>query len=167
MLAEFRKMYDEKQLKTKVLVKTNPNDISHVHVFIESIGKYIKVPCIDAVGYTSGLSLQQHKINLRLQHEYIDKSTDIVALAKVRRKLKERIQREIDEITSSRKKHTLKHASRLAKYQGVSSQQNSTIAENDFSAMQSSQNKDAIKNISDTIYNTDEWEEFVSKLDPY
>lgn len=167
VLAEFRKMYDEKQLKTKVLVKTNPNDISHIHVFIESIGKYIKVPCIDAVGYTSGLSLQQHKINLRLQHEYIDKSTDIVALAKVRQKLKERIQREIDEITSSRKKHTLKHASRLAKYQGVSSQQNSTIAENDFSVMQSSQDQDAIKNISETKDSADEWENFISKLDPY
>ena len=160
-------MYDEKQLKTNVLVKTNPTDISNIHVFIEGIGKYIKVPCIDTVGYTSGLSLQQHNINRRLQREYIDKSTDVIALAKVRQKLKERIQHEVDEITSSRKKHTLKHASRLAKYQGVNSQQNSTIAENDFSAMQSSQNKDAIKNISDTIYNTDEWEDFVSKLDPY
>lgn len=162
-LADYRKIYDQKQLKTKVLVKTNPNDISYIHVFIESIEKYIKVPCIDAVGYTSGLSLQQHKINLKLQHEYIDKTTDIVALAKVRQKIKERIQQEVDGITNARKKHKLKHTSRLAKYQGVNSQQNSTIA----TSSSSSKNSDEIKNLSKKSDNTDEWDSFVSKLDPY
>ncbi len=168
-LADYRKMYDEKQLKTKVLVKTNPTDISNIHVFIEGIGKYIKVPCIDTVGYTSGLSLQQHNINRRLQREYIDKSTDVIALAKVRQKLKERIQHEVDEITSSRKKHTLKHASRLAKFQGVNSQQRSTIVSTDYSEMHSQEIPDVLKEdpASKAKDNNDEWEEFVSKLDPY
>lgn len=166
-LANYRKMYDEKQLKTKVLVKTNPNDISYIHVFIEEIGQYLKVPCIDTIGYTQGLSLQQHNINRRLQREYIDKSTDVVALAKVRQKLKERIQREVDEITSSRKKHTLKHASRLAKFQGVNSQQRSTIVSTDYSEIDSQQTQNELKNISDSKDNHDEWEDFVSKLDPF
>jgi putative transposase len=166
-LANYRMMYDEKQLKTKVLVKTNPNDISYVHVFIEEIGQYLKVPCIDTIGYTQGLSLQQHNINRRLQREYIDKSTDVVALAKVRQKLKERIQREVDEITSSRKKHTLKHASRLAKFQGVNSQQRSTIVSTDYSEIHSQQTQNELKNISDSKDNHDEWEDFVSKLDPF
>ena len=166
-LANYRKLYDEKQLKTKVLVKTNPNDISYIHVFIEKIGQYLKVPCIDPIGYTRGLSLQQHNINRRLQREYIDKSTDVVALAKVRQKLKERIQREVDDITSSRKKHTLKHASRLAKFQGVNSQQRSTIVSTDYSEMHSQQTQNELKNISDSKDNHDEWDDFVSKLDPF
>ena len=166
-LANYRKLYDEKQLKTKVLVKTNPNDISYIHVFIEKIGQYLKVPCIDTIGYTQGLSLQQHNINHRLQREYIDKSTDVVALAKVRQKLKERIQREVDDITSSRKKHTLKHASRLAKFQGVNSQQRSTIVSTDYSEMHSQQTQNELKNISDSKDNHDEWDDFVSKLDPF
>lgn len=166
-LANYRRMYDEKQLKTKVLVKTNPNDVSYIHVFIEKAEKYLKVPCVDAIGYTQGLSLQQHRINLKLQHEYINRSTDIVALAKVRQKLKERIQHEVEEITNSGKKHKLKYTSRLAKFQGVSSQQNSTIAASDFSGILSSQNQDENKNISDKKENIDDWESFISNLDPY
>lgn len=85
----------------------------------------------------------------------------------MRQKLKERIQREVDEITSSRKKHTLKHASRLAKFQGVNSQQRSTIVSTDYSEIHSQQTQNELKNISDSKDNHDEWEDFVSKLDPF
>ena len=63
----------------------------------------------------------------------------------------------------------LKHASRLAKFQGVNSQQRSTIVSTDYSEMHSQEIPDVLKEdpASKAKDNNDEWEEFVSKLDPY
>lgn len=163
-LANYRKSYNENELKKKVLVKTNPDDISSIYVYIDKIHKYLKVPCVDRDGYTTELSLFQHNINKKIHREYIGNKIDIVQLAKVRDLIRSRIQQEIDLMSSTTRKNKLKNAHRMAKYQGVHSQKNSSIVTEssklDYQVELNSKNEISTEN-------TDDWDEFISRLDPY
>ena len=163
-LASYRRSYNENELNKKVLIKTNPDDISSIYVYIDKTHKYLKVPCVDRVGYTKELSLFQHNINKKIHREYIGNKIDVQQLAKARDIVRSRIQQEINLMTTAKRKHKLKHASRMAKYQGVNSQKNYSIVTN--LSTQNYQGEPDSKNETFTE-DSDDWNEFISKLDPY
>ncbi len=73
-------------------VKTDPDDISHIYVYLEEDKQYLKVPVIKNSGHIEGVSLYQHericavkRLNTRLQKNeesladtylYIDRRID-------------------------------------------------------------------------------------------
>ncbi|WP_318409846.1 Mu transposase C-terminal domain-containing protein [Photobacterium leiognathi] len=158
ILADCRRMYPS---VTSVLTKTNPDDISYIYVFIEHEQKYIKVPCVDPIGYTKGLSLFQHQINLKLQREYIDKKTDLDSLAKVRMYINDRILKEINDLKSRQKKAT-KGISRLAKHASIGSDKKESISTSPL--LNVSKDADQTKPVQPK---GDDWDDLISDLDPY
>lgn len=114
---------------TEVLVKTNLNDISYVHVFLPKLNKYLKVPCIDPVGYTKGLSLHHHQIAKKMQKNFIESKVDKVALARSRAYVDQKVDEEIESMRrSSRKKgKKLTGMSAMGKYREVNNENVGTI----------------------------------------
>jgi putative transposase len=156
-LAFYRMRYPGKGKKF-VLVKFNPRDISYVYVFITEINKYIRVPCIDPDGYTKGLSLQEHLITLHLHKTFIGSKIDTASLAKSRSYIKERVEKELIDVSKTIKAKKYKGGKNIAKYFNIGSQNCNNIV----------QDPTADKNESAPPEKLDDdWDSFTSGLDPY
>ncbi len=164
--ASYRMKYPSKtDGKQYVLVKLNPRDISYVYVFIDKIGEYIRVPCVDSEGYTRGLSLQAHKINVKLHRDFIGKKIDVVSLAISRAKIESRIIKELTEVRQTLKKHNIKGINKIAKYRDIGSQ----TAANLLSSTQTPENTNdnPVQPKTDQLPLEDDWDSFTSELEPY
>ncbi|MFM2478415.1 Mu transposase C-terminal domain-containing protein [Celerinatantimonas sp. MCCC 1A17872] len=113
-------------------VKTDPDDISHVYVFLDEDKCYLKVPMIENYGHLRGISLYQHericairRLNTRLQK-------DDEALADTYLYIDRRIDGELERISKKRhKKSTIpktSNLSKIAKYKKVGSEGPVSIA---------------------------------------
>lgn len=162
-LADYRRM---KPQDTKVLTKTNPDDISSIYVYLDRHQRYLKVPCIDPIGYTRQLSLTQHRINQRLHRDFISQQVDLDGLARVRMYIHERIEREAEDLKRlqrGRSKRTTGGMARLAKHNGVRSDSDASCVPEALPALNVIEPKNPQKELPDS----DEWDDFISKLDPY
>ncbi|MBO1519393.1 Mu transposase C-terminal domain-containing protein [Oceanisphaera pacifica] len=163
-LSSYRKNYAYEKQSPKVLIKINPDDISSIYVFLDKLKKYLQVPCVDRVGYTHELSLQQHFINCRLHKSFIDSALDLDSLARVRMKLHERIKQEVAELKSiGTKRKSQSSMSRLAKHQQVGSGEKGTVIEQPL-PRELSKPKSEKDNLINQI---DEWDDYVSEFDGY
>ncbi|QIZ78781.1 transposase [Ferrimonas lipolytica] len=147
-----------------VLVKTNLDDLSYIHVYVEQLKGYMVVPCVDPVGYTKGLSLQQHKVNCCLHREFIKGQLDLDSLAQVRMAIHQRIEQEVTELKEGKRSGKVKQAAKLARHQGVSSVGAGTVVskllEGSIAAIQEEETKSDLPN-------QDDWDAMLSGLEPY
>ncbi|WP_245823628.1 transposase family protein [Photobacterium proteolyticum] len=162
-LADYRRMNPS---DIEVLTKTDPDDISSVYVYLEREQRYLKVPCIDPVGYTKKLSLTQHNINKRLCRDFISDKLDLDALARVRLYIHDRIEQEAEEINNLSRgatKRKTKGMARLAKHNGVASDSNANCEPEVLPELSLTHTKPDSK----FFPGSDDWDEFISELDPY
>lgn len=107
-------------------VKTDPDDLSHVYVYLEEQKQYLKVPLIKNSGYIEGVSLYQHericavkRLNTRLQIN--EKS-----LADTYLYIDRRIDGELERISNKRHKRSTmpktSNLSKIAKYKKIGSE---------------------------------------------
>ncbi|WP_394125805.1 Mu transposase C-terminal domain-containing protein [Vibrio hepatarius] len=131
-LIEYRKYWASNNgKKLFVKTKTDPSDISHIHVYLESEKKYIKVPAVDNTGYTNGLSLFEHERIQRVRRLNIRQLADDESLADTFLYMKNRIQEETDRFRNAKSnKASLPktgNTSKLAKFNDVGSDGPSSI----------------------------------------
>ena len=128
-LNEYRKIWgtiDKNNLTLKT--KTDPSDISHIFVYLTNESRYIKVPCMTDISYTSGLTLFQHQTAQKLQRTKTRLQIDHEKLADSRMYVENRIAEEVEKIKSN-KKRTAKttHASKIARHQDIGSHTQKSI----------------------------------------
>lgn len=163
-LSRYRKSHAYGKQSLDVLVKTNPDDISSVYVFLDELDKYLQVPCVDPIGYTQDLSLQQHLINLRLHRNFISSKLDLDGLARVRMQLHERIEREVEELNHPGKKSSSHRGmARLARHQQVGSGENGSVVTASLPVSLPKPEKPS----PTPAKPPDEWDSYVSGLEPY
>jgi putative transposase len=156
-LAYYRKQFSHK-ISHKVLIKLNPDDISYIYVYLVKLERYVRVSCIDPSGYTQNLSLNQHKINVRIHRDFISGSIDTVGLAKARMFIHEKIQNEFIELKNAPKNSKVKGGKALAKHQNVSSDSQKSITQTSPLVNKKATTKDQP---------TDNWDDFISDLDGF
>ncbi|MGR5144480.1 Mu transposase C-terminal domain-containing protein [Photobacterium sp. DNB23_23_1] len=162
-LADYRRMNPQ---DLDVLIKTNPDDISSIYVYLGNEQQYLKVPCIDPIGYTQNLSLTQHSINQRLHRDFINKQLDLEGLARVRMYIHDRIEKEAEEINNlnrGRPKRTTKGMARLAKHNGVASDTETTCVPEALPELTMPDKTQEPKSLPES----DDWDDFISDLEPY
>ncbi|TMO85511.1 Mu transposase C-terminal domain-containing protein [Pseudoalteromonas ruthenica] len=159
-LADYRKRFSPKA-SVKLMLKVNPEDLSRVYAFLPELDHYIEVLCIDPNGYTAGLSLHQHKVNVRLQRDFIGSHMDVAALARARMLIHEKIQNEVELLANSTKKPKARGGKALAKYQNVAS-------DNLVSVKPSSPTKKPPEKVeTEEAQNKGDWDDFVSDLEGF
>ncbi|NOH94994.1 transposase [Vibrio sp. AIC-3] len=131
-LIEYRKYWASNNgKKLFVKTKTDPSDISYIHVYLESEKRYIKVPAVDNSGYTKGLSLFEHERIQKVRRLNIRRLADDEALADTFLYMKKRIQEETDRFRGAKSnKASLPktgNTSKLAKFNDVGSEGPSSI----------------------------------------
>ncbi|WP_333003402.1 Mu transposase C-terminal domain-containing protein [Vibrio coralliilyticus] len=131
-LIEYRKYWASNNgKKLFVKTKTDPSDISSLHVYLESEKRYIKVPAVDNRGYTKGLSLFEHERIQKVRRLNTKQLADDEALADTFLYMKKRIQEETDRFRSAKSnKASLPKTgstSKLAKFNDVGSDGPSSI----------------------------------------
>ncbi|MDD9173522.1 TnsA endonuclease N-terminal domain-containing protein [Aliivibrio sp. S2TY2] len=128
-LSQYRKIWgaiDKNNLTLKT--KTDPSDISHIFVYLTNESRYIKVPCITDISYTSGLTLFQHQTAQKLQRTKTRLQIDHEKLADSRMYVENRIAEEVEKIKSSKKRTTkTTHASKIARHQDIGSHTQKSI----------------------------------------
>ncbi|MDW6017543.1 Mu transposase C-terminal domain-containing protein [Vibrio plantisponsor] len=113
-------------------VKTDPDDISHIYVYLEEDKQYLKVPVIKNSGHIEGVSLYQHericavkRLNTRLQ-----KNEE--SLADTYLYIDRRIDGEVERISNNKQSRSTKpkttNLSKIAKYKKVGSEGPVSIA---------------------------------------
>jgi len=150
--------------KNKVLVKLNPRDISYIFVFMNELQAYLRVPCIDTCGYTTGLNLQQHLINSKLHRDFISQQMDVESLSRVRVYINQRIEREITEVRQSQKHTRIKGINKIAQHQGLGSQACTTIVSDTPGVIKI---EDVVLNPNVTPPEADDWDDLISDLDAF
>ncbi|PMG18439.1 Mu transposase C-terminal domain-containing protein [Vibrio splendidus] len=131
-LIEYRK-YGASNNGKKLFVrtKTDPSDISYIHVYLESEKRYIKVPAVDNCGYTKGLSLFEHERIQKVRRLNTKQLADDEALADTFLYMKKRIQEETDRFRSAKSNKgrlpKTGNTSKLAKFNDVGSEGPSSI----------------------------------------
>ncbi|MFA0491199.1 Mu transposase C-terminal domain-containing protein, partial [Vibrio splendidus] len=131
-LIEYRK-YGASNNGKKLFVrtKTDPSDISYIHVYLESEKRYIKVPSVDNCGYTKGLSLFEHERIQKVRRLNTKQLADDEALADTFLYMKKRIQEETDRFRSAKSNKgrlpKTGNTSKLAKFNDVGSEGPSSI----------------------------------------
>jgi len=128
-LNEYRKIWgaiDKNNLTLKT--KTDPSDISHIFVYLTNESRYIKVPCMTDISYTSGLTLFQHQTTQKLQRTKTRLQIEHEKLADSRMYVENRIAEEVEKIKSSKKRTTkTTHASKIARHQDIGSHTQKSI----------------------------------------
>ncbi|WP_258405435.1 Mu transposase C-terminal domain-containing protein [Shewanella sp. FJAT-52076] len=117
-LADYRKQYPQSKESIKKLIKIDPDDLSSIHVYLEELEGYLRVPCTDATGYTQGLSLHAHTVIKKVNREIIRESKDNLGLAQARMAINERIQQEQELVAASKTKLTA--TKKQAQFAGIS-----------------------------------------------
>ncbi len=163
-LAFYRMRYPDNG-KRYVMVKLNPRDISYVYIFITEINKYIRVPCIDQDGYTKGLSLQEHLITLHLHKTNIGSKINTTSLAKARTYLKERVEKELIEVSKTTKAKKYKGGKNIAKYFNVGSQSINDLIKDPI--VDEEESSTPIESAAPKPPLEDDWDSFTSGLEPY
>ncbi|WP_345889033.1 Mu transposase C-terminal domain-containing protein [Shewanella algae] len=125
-LADYRKHYPQSKKSVKKLIKIDPDDLSSIHVYLDELEEYLRVPCTDATGYTHGLSLHAHTVIKKVNRETIRESRDNLGLAKARMAINERIQQEQELVAASKAK--LSAAKKQAQFAGISNTGQSSIS---------------------------------------
>lgn len=126
-LSDYRKSYPQKSETNKKIIKIDPDDLSSIHVYLEELGGYLKVPCTDKTGYTQKLSLHEHKIIKQFNRELLREGRDDLGLAKARMAMHERVKQEQELFSSSAAKVKISGANKQAKIMDVSSTGRGTI----------------------------------------
>ncbi|KHT45901.1 Mu transposase C-terminal domain-containing protein [Vibrio sinaloensis] len=131
-LIEYRKYWASNNgKKLFVKTKTDPSDISSIHVYLESEKRYIKVPAVDNSGYTKGLSLFEHERIQKVRRLNTKQLADDEALSDTFLYMKKRIQEETDRFRRAKNnKASLPktgNTSKLAKFNDVGSDGPSSI----------------------------------------
>ncbi|MDB2386165.1 Mu transposase C-terminal domain-containing protein [Shewanella sp.] len=99
----------------KADIKINPHDLSYIYVYLEQQECYLKVAAKDPDGYTIGLTLTQHKVNIKNRRKNVIEYQDSVSLAQSRLE----IEQMVNQALANKQKQ--KGMKKLAKYQGIDS----------------------------------------------
>lgn len=162
-LAAYRKEFLDKD-NPKLIVKTDPEDISFVHVYLPKRDYYLKVDCIDPTGYTKNLSLYEHKVIQKLNRDYVDNQIDKESLAEARFYINQRISQEVQSIIDGTKKsrRAIRGMSKLAKFQDVNSENVGTVVSPEQVKAETIAVDERAANNDDWL---DEWDDLVPDLD--
>lgn len=113
-------------------VKTDPDDISYIYVYLEEDKCYLKVPVIKDYGHIEGVSLYQHERICAVRRLNTRLKKDDEALADTYLYIDRRIDGEVERIKNRNyEKSTLpktSNLSKIAKYQKVGSEGPTSIA---------------------------------------
>jgi putative transposase len=126
-LADYRKHYPQTKDTIKKLIKIDPDDLSSIHVYLEELEGYLKVPCTDTTGYTQGLSLHEHKVTKKINREIIRESKDNLGLAKARMAIHARVQQEQELFNESKMKAKISAVKKQAQLTDISNTGQGTI----------------------------------------
>ncbi|GAA0786737.1 transposase [Shewanella aestuarii] len=126
-LADYRKHYPQTKETIKKIIKVDPDDLSSIHVYLEELGGYLKVPCTDNSGYTNGLSLHEHKVIKQINREVIREGKDNLGLAKARMAIHARVEQEQEAFIASKTKAKITSVKKQAQLADISSTGKSTI----------------------------------------
>ncbi|WP_350998478.1 Mu transposase C-terminal domain-containing protein [Shewanella sp. TB7-MNA-CIBAN-0143] len=126
-LADYRKRYSQTKDTIKKLIKIDPDDLSSIHVYLEELGGYLKVPCTDNSGYTNGLSLHEHKVIKQINREVIREGKDNLGLAKARMAIHARVKQEQEAFIASKTKAKISAVKKQAQLADISNTGQGTI----------------------------------------
>lgn len=126
-LADYRKRYPQTKKTIKKIIKVDPDDISNIHVYLEELGGYLKVPCTDNSDYTKGLSLHEHKVIKQIDREVIREGRDNLGLAKARMAIHERVRQEQEAFIASNGKAKISRVKKQAQLKDISNTGQGTI----------------------------------------
>lgn len=126
-LADYRKHYPQTKKTIKKIIKVDPDDISNIHVYLEELGGYLKVPCTDNSDYTKGLSLHEHKVIKQINREVIREGRDNLGLAKARMAIHERVRQEQEAFIASNGKAKISRVKKQAQLKDISNTGQGTI----------------------------------------
>ena len=126
-LADYRKHYPQTKETIKKIIKVDPDDLSSIHVYLEELGGYLKVPCTDNSDYTHGLSLHEHKVIKKINREIIREGKDDLGLAKARMAIHARVKQEQEAFIASKTKAKITAVKKQAQLADVSSTGQNTI----------------------------------------
>ncbi|WP_287242897.1 Mu transposase C-terminal domain-containing protein [Pseudoalteromonas sp.] len=126
-LADYRKHYPQTKETIKKIIKVDPDDLSSIHVYLEELGGYLKVPCTDNSDYTQGLSLHEHKVIKKINREIIREGKDNLGLAKARMAIHARVKQEQEAFQISNTKAKISGVKKQAQLADVSNTGQGTI----------------------------------------
>ncbi|MCD9478127.1 transposase family protein [Photobacterium phosphoreum] len=128
-LADYRQQYPQTKESRVKTVKVDPDDLSHIFVYLDELNGYLKVPCNDPVGYTHKLSLHQHIVILRAHKKFMSNQVNPESLARARMALHDRIAEEQDELVRSKSKNRCKgkRLKKQAEFANVGSDSGGTV----------------------------------------
>lgn len=126
-LADYRKHYPQTKETIKKIIKVDPDDLSSIHVYLEELGGYLKVPCTDNSDYTQGLSLHEHKVIKKINREIIREGKDNLGLAKARMAIYARVKQEQEAFQISNTKAKISGVKKQAQLADVSNTGQGTI----------------------------------------
>ncbi|WP_010606793.1 Mu transposase C-terminal domain-containing protein [Pseudoalteromonas maricaloris] len=160
-LSSLRKLMARNESR-KVTIKINPNDLSEIYVFIKGEDGYITVPSVSPKQeQIKGLSLDMHKINVRLLRDNTYEKVDEVSLAKARLYINERIEEEVKEVSQALRKAKVKGVKAIARAKNINNENLTSIA----APALPLKNKEEIK--TDQPKDDDNWDDFVSDLEAF
>jgi putative transposase len=154
-LADYRKHYPQTKDSIKKLIKIDPDDLSNIHVYLEELEGYLKVPCTDTTGYANGLSLHEHKVIKKINREIIRESKDNLGLAKARMAIHARVQQEQELFNESKTKAKISAVKKQAQLVDISNTGQGTIRLEKSDTLSVITNKPEL-NISDILDNWDD-----------
>ena len=126
-LADYRKHYPQTKDTIKKIIKIDPDDLSSIHVYLEELGGYLKVPCTDNSGYANGLSLHEHKVIKQINREVIREGKDNLGLAKARMAIHARVKQEQEVFMASKTTAKIKAVKKQAQLADISNTGQGTI----------------------------------------
>jgi len=118
-LADYRKRYPQSKASSKKVIKVDPDDLSSIHVYLEELESYLKVPCTDTTGYVRNLGLYKHRVIKKYRREQTRNQRNDLGLAKARMAIDERVQQE-QKLLETSNKQKLKSIKKQAQFSDVS-----------------------------------------------
>lgn len=146
----------------KLKAKINQDDLSYVYLYLELLGHYIRVPSIDPEGYTNGLSLIRHKINLKFHKDFIKGKVDHLALAKASQQIDDCVQEEIRQLKKAGSKAKTSGTKAIARAQGIDNTHEKSIA----TMSEINQTRSTLEKTK-LMKNDENWDDFISDLEAF